>query len=430
MLSTIRSRAPALAGALILSLALGSAAPAQADGSIGRLLRASAITQVLGEGQKLVAVAVEFDKDLDAGKLSPSDFSVEGRNVTRAYANAAPALADKGVNGKFAVLELSPDDPDAALYLAGMGPGAAPTIKPAKASVAQIAPIAAADGGVIAAGGKAVTSGKVANLVVDAFKQLKFKDAKTGDTLKYNLFAPTDYDGSKSYPLVLFMHDAGVTSADPMMTLVQGLGAISFAGPADQAKHPAFVLAPQYSAQIVDDNSQATSALDTTIDLVNALAQRYNIDKSRLYATGQSGGAMMTIAMDIKYPDIFAASFIVAGQWDPALVAPLAKEKLWIVVSQGDEKAYPGENAITAALEKAGARVSRAVWDGRATPEQFDAGVKAMEATGTPINYVALKKGTVVPVGQTDDAGANHVNTWRVAFAIDGIRDWLFEQRK
>ncbi len=170
--------------------------------------------------------------------------------------------------------------------------------------------------------------------------------------------------------------------------------------------------------------------LDTTIDLVEHLASQYSIDRKRLYTTGQSGGAMMSIAMDIKYPHLFAASYIVAGQWDAALVKPLAKQKLWIIVSQGDLKAYPGENAITAALEKEGARVSRAVWDGRSTPQQFAANVAKMEAEGNPIKYVALEKGTVVPPGQNDNGGSDHINTWRIAYTIEGIRDWLFRQHQ
>jgi predicted peptidase len=32
--------------------------------------------------------------------------------------------------------------------------------------------------------------------------------------------------------------------------------------------------------------------------------------------------------------------------------------------------------------------------------------------------------------GQTDDAGANHTNTWRTAYTIEGVRDWLFAQSK
>ncbi len=48
--------------------------------------------------------------------------------------------------------------------------------------------------------------------------------------------------------------------------------------------------------------------------------------------------------------------FLVAGQWDPALVKPLAQQKLWILVSQDDNKAWPGQNAIIDVLEK---RVSK-----------------------------------------------------------------------
>jgi predicted peptidase len=103
---------------------------------------------------------------------------------------------------------------------------------------------------------------------------------------------------------------------------------------------------------------------------------------------------------------------------------------LWIIVSQGDLKAYPGENAITQTLEQHGAKVARAVWDGTWNPAQFATAVTAIEAEQTPINYVALRKGTVVPPGQEDNGGGNHINTWRIAYTIAGVRDWLFAQHK
>lgn len=207
----------------------------------------------------------------------------------------------------------------------------------------------------------------VENLIVDDFRQLEFNDPSTGAVLRYNLFVPKNYHASKSYPLVLFMHDAGATSDVTRTTLFQGLGAVAWASPQDQAERPCFVLAPQYAEIIADDDSKTSSMLDTTIDLVKALADEYSIDKNRLYATGQSGGCMMSIAMNIKYPDFFAASFLVAGQWDPALVKPLAKKRLWILVSQDDDKAYPGQNAITKVLEKQGAKVARGTEPGQQT---------------------------------------------------------------
>ena len=153
--------------------------------------------------------------------------------------------------------------------------------------------------------------------------------------MKYNLYVPKNYDKNKSYPMVMFIHDAGVTSTVTDTTLVQGLGGVIWATPSEQAKHECFVLAPQYSTQIVNDSSQATEDLDATVNLITSLESQYNIDKNRVYATGQSGGCMMSIAMNIKYPDLFAASLLVAGQWDATKVAPLAKDKLWIIVSEG-----------------------------------------------------------------------------------------------
>jgi predicted peptidase len=49
-----------------------------------------------------------------------------------------------------------------------------------------------------------------------------------------------------------------------------------------------------------------------------------------------------------------------------------------------------------------------------------------MEAKGAPINYVALQKGTVVPPSPQDNGATNHINTWRIAYTIEGIREWLF----
>ncbi|MBN3908585.1 MAG: prolyl oligopeptidase family serine peptidase [Nostoc sp. NMS1] len=414
-------------GATVLFTSMAACGGGETTQKEGHVKSATAIAQVFGDGQRLTAVAVEFDQDIDNSKLSMSTFKVDGLTITKVYANTAAITADKGTNGKYAIVELSPDDQGAALYAAS---GRTVTRREAKTSVTQTGTVATTDGDTYAASTKAIATSKVANLIVDDFKQFEYKDPKTGEILKYNLFIPKNYDKSKSYPLVLFMHDAGATSTVTTTTLVQGLGAVVWASPSDQAKHESFVLAPQYSTQVVNDNSEASDYLDTTVNLVNWLVSQYSIDKNRLYTTGQSGGAMMSIAMDIKYPDLFAASFIVAGQWEPTKVKPLAKDKLWIVVSQGDLKAYPGQNAIATALEKEGAKVSRAVWNGRSTAAEFATAVKKMETEGNSINYVALKKGTVVLTGQKDDGGSNHINTWRIAYAIEGIRDWIFKQHK
>jgi predicted peptidase len=56
--------------------------------------------------------------------------------------------------------------------------------------------------------------------------------------------------------------------------------------------------------------------------------------------------------------------------------------------------------------------------------------VDRMLAEGNHIMYSVLRKGTVVPAGMEDHGGSNHVCTWRIAYQIEGIREWLFRQTR
>ncbi|MCC8147262.1 MAG: hypothetical protein LIO93_12695 [Bacteroidales bacterium] len=386
-----------------------------------------ALTEVFGDGQKVTAAILEYDKEIKNSSLSMDSYEVEGRTITKVYSNNSAKKTSEGTDGKYVIIELSPNDADALLFVQE---GRKRVLKEAQLSVRQVKEIETTSNKRIQPIEEVVKNSSQMNLVVDDFVQREYTYEPTGDVLQYNLFIPQNYDTSKSYPLILFMHDASITGGDVLATLVQGNGAIIWATPEEQAKHPCFVLAPQFARQVVNDNSEASIDLDVTIGLIRSLMQEYNIDANRLYTTGQSGGCMMSIAMNIKYPDFFAASYLVAGQWDANLVTPMANDKLWILVSEGDSKAFPGMNAITAALEKEGARVSRAVWDGQSTPEIFEKEVRKMVAEDTNIKYTMLKLGTTLPESQRNGQKNEHMETWKIAYNIEGIRDWIFSQSK
>jgi predicted peptidase len=434
----------------------------------GPVKSATAVARVFGEGQKLIAVALEYAEPVNGAKLSSAGWKVEGRTVTGVYASSSSDPADRAANGRFVIVELSPKDPGALLREGGAigggpgpgpggpagpggpppqggpgGPGGPPpggmgppprnlktNYLPAKAKLLQSGAVTTASGKTLAASSTTIATTGAKDLLVDQFRQFSFKDAATGDTMGYNLFLPKGYDPKQRYPLLLFMHDAGASSTDTLVTLKQGLGAVIWSDPAEQAKRPCIILAPQWNGMVVNDKSETTSLFDTTVHLIEKISRDYAVDRNRIYSTGQSGGAMMTIAINIKYPDLFAASFIVAGQWDPELCRPIARCKMWIMVSEGDLKAFPGQNAITAVLEKESAKITRATWDGRWSPTEFAQAAAEVEAKGTAINYTPLVRGSVVPPGMNDNGGSNHVNTWRIAYTVEPIRDWLFRQRK
>ena len=171
--------------------------------------------------------------------------------------------------------------------------------------------------------------------------------------------------------------------------------------------------------------------MDATVNLIrDYLLLKYSIDEKKLYATGQSMGGMMAIVMNYKYPELFAASYLVACQWDPKEVSTMAKNNLWITVSTGDVKAYPGMNAITSELIKRGAAVAKDTWRADYTDTQFLEGARKVIAQKSNIKYTTLEKGTNPYLPKDANPGSEHSGTWKVAYNIPGIKDWMFLQAK
>lgn len=263
--------------------------------------------------------------------------------------------------------------------------------------------------------------------VVARFGRSEFHDPATGEALPYALFVPdgADEEGA-SFPLVLFIHDAGNLGSDPAITLEQGDGAVCWASPGDQAARPCFVLAPQYPRRIVDDfdGHVVDPLVGTTIALIDHVLATRAIDPDRVYATGQSMGGMTEMVVAAERPDLFAASLLVACQWEPSVAAGLARQHVWIVVSEGDAKAYPGQEAVVAALEQQGADVSRWTWP------VADAALRASAAAESDarIHFTAFERGSMPIDG--DDPLAHHMATWPIAYDLDPIRAWLFRWRR
>ena len=437
---------------------------------------ATAITEVYGDGMRLMGVSVEYRRPVNAAQIKAADYRVEGRTIREVYVSRTPAGTPYR-SGRYVDVKLNPDEAGALLVVkhppagkdasaaagqnadeasgnaavtgagsasgtasgntaaadAGKGPGnagekqeAAPTLKAARATV-----IVEPSNGQGSA--QTLTTSRTVNRVFDDFQYFEYRDEATGKTVRYNLFAPRNRRAGQRYPLVLFMHDAGVTGSNVEATLYQGDGAIAWARPEAQSRNPCFVLAPQFDEIIADDDNRTSGYLDATINLVRQLTSDLPIDENRIYTTGQSGGGMMSIAMNIKYPDFFAASYLVACQWNADLITQnMAGVKWWITVSQDDAKAYPGQTAIVEKLAEYGARVARGEWNAQWTPAEFLAAFRRMDARGANINFVSFTKGSVFKTEAQANAGgaSGHTATWQYAYDIAPVREWIFRQRR
>ncbi len=403
----------------------------------------TAIGEVLGDGAKTTAIAIEYDAPINGNSLSSSTYTVDGRTVKRVYTNAQAMKARKAQSGRFVIVELKttvslvadfgPDkkpsgdakkedvkDTPAGGPAGGITSGNRPTREtdpfPITATVKQVKAIKTLTGKTYKAV-ETLTSNKSRILIAEDFKQLTFKDSKTGVTLRYNLFVPKNYDASKKYPLVLFMHDASGANQIDNYTLLQGNGATVWASPRDQAKHPCFVLAPQYDEIVVDDNFKATASAETTIDLLDYIKTQYSVDSDRVYTTGQSMGCMLSYLLMSTHPNEFAAGYLVAGQWDPAVIAPMAKKPLWLVSCTGDAKSSAGAATALKLWSSLGAKTDSAQWPLDTTEVARAQEINELRSKPVTIRFSHLQ-------------GGWHNGTWRVAYTFAGIRDWLFEQRK
>lgn len=390
----------------------------------------TSVTEVFGTGQQITHIIVEFNERVVNSQLTKNTFTVSDRTVEKIYSNTRPERTDIVKDGRFVIIELNPKDSGASLRLEG-NDEVGFQMKKATSKITQKEDILFTNGKKLEKSIAILENNKTRNLIVENFKQFVYKDPKTGTSVKYNLYIPKNYDKNKKYPLVLFMHDKGVLSEDTKTALFQGNGATSFAAPEEQARHEAFVLAPQYSRQVVDDNGDITSDLDATVNLIrDYLISKYSINEKKLYATGQSMGGMMAIVMNYKYPELFAASYLVACQWNPKEVSTMAKNNLWITVSTGDAKAYPGMNSITSELIKRGATVAKDNWRADYTDAQFLEGARKVIAQKSNIKYTTLEKGTNPYLPKDANPGLEHSGTWKVAYNIPGIKDWMFLQAK
>ena len=128
-------------------------------------------------------------------------------------------------------------------------------------------------------------------------------------------------------------------------------------------------------------------------------------------------GCMMSYLLLSTRPDEFAAGLLVAGQWDPKVISPMAEKPLWLVSSTGDAKSSAGAETALKLWRDAGAKIARNDLPFDAGAKELDEGARKLLGADASIRYTRLQ-------------GGWHNGTWRVAYGIRPIREWLLSQHR
>lgn len=258
------------------------------------------------------------------------------------------------------------------------------------------------------------------------FIQHTYTDPKTGVSLDYNLYIPTDFTPGKQYPLVMYIPDASSAGKSAAVIARQYYGADVWVTKAAQTQHPAIVVVPAYSTVAVDDSWAASDQVGITMELLQKIAAEYPVDTNRIYTTGQSMGCMISLYLMSRYPDFFAAGLFVSGQWDPSVLQPLETQHFLYITAGGDEKASGGQNELMELFQKDGVGFGFGEWNAQDPLSQQNRAVRALLADGYKGNFIRFTKGSVLKDGNQME----HMASFNYAYKIPAVRDWLFQQVK
>jgi len=174
--------------------------------------------------------------------------------------------------------------------------------------------------------------------------------------MPYRYLRPANFDSSKKYPLIIFLHGANAKGFDNETQL--NIGGRFFLRDSFRANYPSYVLFPQcpqkdlwayfevntnHTSGSSDEvnfpfNKSPTEVSMVLMKLVDSLVHSDKIDAGRVYIGGLSQGAMGVLDLIARYPKIFAAAFSICGAGNVATAKNFAgKTALWLFHGDADD---------------------------------------------------------------------------------------------
>lgn len=179
--------------------------------------------------------------------------------------------------------------------------------------------------------------------------------SESGDTLPYRILYPENYDRSKDYPLILFLHGSGERGNDNEKQLIHGSNLFL---KADNRKNfPAIVIFPQcpedkywidisirskLSGNGDPDFIESIRSPSEELALVNELVEKIiaeeSVNQSKAYVMGLSMGGFGTFETLARWPEKYVAAIGICGGGNISLTKKYAgTTAVWITHGAQDD---------------------------------------------------------------------------------------------
>jgi predicted peptidase len=226
-----------------------------------------------------------------------------------------------------------------------------------------------------------------------------------GKVLLYRILYPENYDRTKKYPIILFLHGSGERGTDNELQLVHG--AKLFIKDENRKNYPAIVIIPQCPLESswasikadrtkqpvkfeFDYTAEPNWPLVAANELVKKIIKEEAVDAKRTYISGLSMGGMGTFESVYRYPGLYTAALPICGGGNTTLYDQRVKKtSFWVFHGAAD-----------------------AVVDVKLSREMVEK-LKSLKADVTYSEYPGV-----------------HHNSWDNAFAEPDYLKWMFQKRK
>lgn len=218
----------------------------------------------------------------------------------------------------------------------------------------------------------------------------------------YTVYVPREFDRSRRWPVILFLHGSGERGDDGVRQMQIGAGAAIRSHP---ERVPAIVVLPQALAEtrwLGEPAAAAMAALERSVE-------EFHGDRDRVYLAGLSMGGYGTWHLALANPRRFAALVVVCGGLLPHETTT-AVQRSPLTMAAADPYAF-----VARALRGVPVWIFHGADDRTVPVDESRMMAAALRAEGADVRY-------------TEYAGVGH-DAWTRAFGEADLWTWLFVQR-